>query len=867
MAFRKPPKKPPVPDSPEDLFRDLRAKKIDSPYSHQADIWREFRKIATNSADVAIELPTGSGKTLVGLVLAEWIRRRQEAPVVYLCPTKQLVNQVVEQARGQYGLEVDGFTGRVAEYNQAAKARYLQADTIAVTSYSALFNINPFFTGADLIVLDDAHAAQNYIADLWTVRVEKNRTSHNPLFKAFVNLLRPLLPAQRYEKMIGEADTWDPPWVDKLPTPEILPLAADLIGILDDYADHLDIRYSWQKIREHVHACHVFVSSTEILIRPLIPPTSTHEAFSGARQRIYMSATLGEGGELERLTGRKNITRIPVPEVWKRTGVGRRLFFFPAVSLDESEVAKLNAALMQEAGRSLLLVPNNRAASEAAEYINNSIGFPTLTAAEIEESKATFVKRKKAVAVIANRYDGIDFPGDDCRLLIIEGLPRATNLQEKFLIERLGASALLDDRILTRIAQATGRCTRSDTDYALVVICGDELSNYLTRSEKRKYLHPELQAEIEFGLENSQGISLDELIDNARLFWGRSREWFDVEADIVALRDGKEASDLPGADELRASVKYELEYQYFLWKGDFEAALEAAREVLALLKHPNLQSYRTLWYYLAGCAAWQGAEGEESELSVVAQDFFGQAQKSSVMVPWFRKLAKQAGRQPAETAGDLRRSRSSRQVERLESVFETLGTLHNQKYNEHEREVIEALSSRDGTKFERGHEKLGTLLGYDSGNSAGSGAPDPWWIADKSLCFVFEDYAGAEDNAVNSIAKARQLMTHPKWIAENVNLNEDAEIISALITPIVETEESALALLRDHFVWLKSDFTAWALRALAVVRQLRNTFPGSGDLAWRADAAARIERAGIDAEGIRIYLQERTGRAVLRKVG
>lgn len=54
---------------------------------------------------------------------------------------------------------------------------------------------------------------------------------------------------------------------------------------------------------------HVFVGTREILIRPNIPPTNTHAPFANAKQRVYMSVTLGEGGDLERLTGRK---RLPV---------------------------------------------------------------------------------------------------------------------------------------------------------------------------------------------------------------------------------------------------------------------------------------------------------------------------------------------------------------------------------------------------------------------------------------------------------------------------------------------------------------------------------------------------------------------------
>src|SRR5260221_9436649 len=57
---------------------------------------------AQSSSDVALQLPTGSGKTLVGLLIGEWLRRKNQERVVFLCPTRQLVNQVVQQAEQQY---------------------------------------------------------------------------------------------------------------------------------------------------------------------------------------------------------------------------------------------------------------------------------------------------------------------------------------------------------------------------------------------------------------------------------------------------------------------------------------------------------------------------------------------------------------------------------------------------------------------------------------------------------------------------------------------------------------------------------------------------------------------------------------------
>lgn len=147
-----------------------------------------------------------------------------------------------------------------------------------------------------------------------------------------------------------------------------------------------------------------------------------------------MSATLGAGGDLERLTGRPKITRLPIPEGWDRQGIGRRFFIFPEKSLNEAESLNLRRSLMKAAGRSLVLTPSNEIAEEIRNDVELSLHYPVFSAADLEASKADFTNTEPAVAVVANRYDGIDLPDDDCRLLFVEGLPRAANLQERFLM-------------------------------------------------------------------------------------------------------------------------------------------------------------------------------------------------------------------------------------------------------------------------------------------------------------------------------------------------------------------------------------------------------------------------------------------------
>ena len=160
MAFKKPIVQTTAPESPDRLFRDLPRRKHASLFDHQGQILRTYVAKALKTPDVALQLPTGSGKTLVGLLLAEWRRRKFGERVVYLCPTRQLVNQVVEEASSKYGLTVEPFTGQIKNYPPQARAAYENVDRIAVTTYSSLFNTNPFFSNLDIVIVDDAHASE-----------------------------------------------------------------------------------------------------------------------------------------------------------------------------------------------------------------------------------------------------------------------------------------------------------------------------------------------------------------------------------------------------------------------------------------------------------------------------------------------------------------------------------------------------------------------------------------------------------------------------------------------------------------------------------------------------------------------------------
>lgn len=873
MAFKKPTPPAAVPDSPEKLLRELPRRKIPDVLPHQAEVMRAYAATATGAPNVALQLPTGSGKTLVGLLIAEWLRRKNKDRVVYLCATNQLVHQVAEQAHEKYGLTVSAFTGSKKDYSAADKSAYHSAERIAVTNYTSLFNTRPFFADAQVIIVDDAHAAEQYISSLWSLFVD--RSDHEALHTALCGVLKPLLNHTEWTRLGGEVSgPADAGWVEKIPTPAFERIRDEFAATVDAHVGESHLQYPWSLLRDHLHACHLYLSPDGILLRPLLPPTWTHEAFERPRQRIFMSATLGAGGDLERLTGRRSVMRIPAPAGWDSQGVGRRFFIFPSMSLEGPQVVALRHELMLRAGRSVVLVPSERAASHVTDQLAADSRFKTFkrfSARDIETSKRPFLSESQAVAVVANRYDGIDFPQDDCRLLFIEGLPKAVNLQERFLMARMAANVLFNERVQTRVLQAIGRCTRGLDDYSAVVVSGAELPEYLTDHRRMGYLHPELQAEIEFGVTQSSGMSMKDMMENFDTFLANGPEWEEVNLGILAARDSKKQLAFPAIEQLGKVVEFEVRYQEALWQSDFNAALGHAESVLGGLSAPELQGYRALWHYLAGSAAWLGAmetvatpASDAGALSQKARLHFLKAKDAARSLPWLVSLSRFQPDGAAEAATRDIQTVVVRQVEQLEQVFAKLGTVHDKGFTQREKQILEGLQRKEKGPFEEAHRLLGETLGFIARKREETATPDPWWFVDR-ICLVFEDHAGALPTSTLDATKARQAATHPNWIRERGGVPADAEIQAVLVTPVRQADDGAMPHLKTVALWPLDEFRAWAQHALTVLRELRRTFVEPGDLEWRANACAVLEREGLAANVLLKRLRERPAAEGLKR--
>jgi hypothetical protein len=803
---------------PEALFRDLRGRSPDIKHlwAHQADLLRAYHQHFRTARDVAIELPTGAGKTLVGLLVAEFRRRSLSERIAYLCPTRQLARQVGMQA-SKYGIKANVLVGKQRDYPAREFSEFQSSKAIAITTYSGVFNSYPRICDAQTLILDDAHASEDYIASMWSVVIA--RRDDEDLYRSTIDLLQQWLPPAFFADLLDEdgSDRGKADHVELVPGRYMREYASALRDLLDNrLLKKTSSWYAWEIVKEHIAACGVFVSWDSILVRPFIPPALTHKAFMQANQRVYMSATLGAGGELERITGVKSIERLPIPTGWEKRGSGRRLFLVPQVAMPDKEALQVVLSAAKYFERTLVLTPTQHEASEFRSHLT-SIGLTVLGAADIEDSLSPFSAESKC-ALVLSRYDGLDLPDDTCRLLIMGGLPSGTNLQEKFLWSRIAASSLLRDRVLTRFTQGVGRCTRSDNDFAVIFIWGRPLVDFVLKQENRRILNPELQAELQFGIENSRDKEPDDFTELWQVFMDQSDEWKKAEESILSLREQSPRCVDPVSERLYSVVSDEVSYLYSMWNGDYESALEHARKTADALGGDETKGYRGWWYYLTSDAAMALHEvNGESGLLDTAKDCLKRASNCCPVISWFARLARSDDQSIDIAEADEITAVAAENIRDKLTEWGAVG----QRFECEVGQAIEDLQATEHKQFHRGLKALGEMLGFRADLPGGDGDPDCVWSIESHLYVVHEaksDQTPSDPIGINDI---RQAQSHENWIRSYRTCGDATQVLPVIETPRTTVSDKAVVYAKSLCHVLPEQMKAMCEQIATVVRRIR----------------------------------------------
>jgi Helicase C-terminal domain/Type III restriction enzyme, res subunit len=855
VKFRTSASEEPKPQSIVLMFRDLdRDPSVKYLYSHQDRVLEGYYQSHLQSKDLALELPTGTGKTLIGLLIAEYRRRVLKERIVFLCPTRQLCFQVNEQAR-RYGIKTALLVGSQSEYDSALFYQYQQGKAIAITTYSGVFNTNPRIDDPEVIICDDAHAADNYIADLWTLAI--NHSTHSDLFNSIHRLLQPVIPDYiNHHIETGGSNRFDEYSVDLVSGISSYKYLTEIGQVLGEFApQYKDLKYSWSIISSHLDACSIYISPKTIEIRPIIPPTQSHQPFSEAKQRIYMSATLGEDGDIERVFGVKKISRLPIPEEWHKRSTGRRLILFPGQSsnLDPVEAA---TEMIKKIPRTLILVPDKITLQKWEENLQES--HRIVKSENIEQNLDEFTKcSKQSVLLLATRYDGIDLPGDDCRFMILDGEPSASGLQEIYMRTRLGASSQLHNRIRTRITQAMGRCTRDESDYSVVVILGDKLTKRYCTKTFTQGMHPELQAEIAFGLENSTDYTIKDFAELSEAFLHRVAEWQEAEQDIRRRRGSFEKVSDSTAEALAKAMPHEIDYVYTSWRGRHEEALSHANKVLEALEGgSDLKPYRAFWYHQSATSAflaWKHSENEAFKAATIS--YLEKAAASSSHITWLEKLRFQVSgqsRQFVDTALPIQDW-----FLEIDSLLQEWG-ISGGKFAKRLSVAESNIKSKKFKTFENGLSTLGRMLGakmYQKKEE--KGAPDGLWIFGDWCAFVFEAKTDESPNDAISFDTLRQAGAHETTVRANKLIPKSMPCFTVVISPRSTVDQLAVPHLKNITYLSHDEIISLFADTAMVLERVRKSASGNSEEALKSNALQFYNEKSIDMQSIKTLLLKR----------
>ena len=718
QKLRRPPTRDPVWD-PIEIFQTLpKPEHINDLWDTQAAALRAWHQ-RRSQRDLVIKLNTGSGKTLVGLLIGESVRRELQQPFLYLAPTRQLATQVVQKAT-ESGIPAESY-----QSGRGLPASFLNAEAILVGSYQVLFNgltvfglrgrREPVAVGG--IVLDDAHTSAAVLRDQFSIIVR--RSEHEELYRDLVGRFRSTFERVHTigtlddmlsgrDEGVMEVPHWA--WLDAAPT----------VRTRIQSEDDEPFCFSLPLVRDHFEVSHALISRDAFTITPLLPPVDLVPSFANCERRVFMSATLADDGLLVRTFG-ANAESISKPITTRSVaGLGERMILAPTLS-DLSRDSAVAAARgladqVREQGKgAVVLVPSGNHAKAWKDIGEVCVGDAVEAAVDRLQQRTL---RAKTLPVLVNRYDGIDLPHDSCRLLILDGRPLGSNQYDLYRASALPTLSSTSIAQAQKVEQGMGRGTRGAGDYCVILLLGADLVAWLGQNGTQQTLTPGTRAQVTLGREIAGHVtSPSELVEAAWQCLERDGEWQQTHAQRVAEAGEVQANtgQLVAAGRVERRAFEKMLHQQFAEACDFliRQAQDAAWD----------KQFRGWLLQLASRAAWLANDGNRGDsLQEAAYSLNRSLTKPRADIR-YQPLA--SGTPQAANVVKIVEGYAAMRSAVLDEIDTTLADLH-----------AEATANR----FEQAIQELGRFLGLASQRPekrTGSG-PDNLWLGDGKLGFVIE---------------------------------------------------------------------------------------------------------------------------------
>lgn len=503
--------------NPIDLYDDLDRQATAGPLRPtQAAVLDEWFKNRFEDRDVIVKLHTGEGKTLIGLLMLQSRLNAGKGPAIYVCPTIQLAEQTALDAVKFGVLHILDRGGT------DVPEEVLEGKKIWITYIQRVFNGRTIFgldTNGKLLgtmVIDDSHACIDSIRNATSIKIPRI----HPMFQTILSIFESDLKQQ------GEGTYLDIKGNDY--STEVLPIpywawmnnTEEIVQLFHENADQEPIHFVYPLIKDILSDCTAYVSSMGIEIVANYSLIHRFLFFVNCRQRIFMSATTQDDSFFIKGFGLTKETILnPLVDKTKKWS-GEKMILFPTRVDEILSLETMRKYLFQTgvngAVKCVALVPSRRIGEEY-KILGATVATKDNMKGELEYLRSAENTNPHAV-VFVNRYDGIDLADNQCRILMIDSKPSMGPLSDKYEEACREDSDIVSTKVAQKIEQGLGRSVRSEKDYSVIMMVGEDLVRFVKSSQNQRFFSAQTRQQIKIAEEMLQMLIGEAKSDRVKAF-------------------------------------------------------------------------------------------------------------------------------------------------------------------------------------------------------------------------------------------------------------------------------------------------------------------------------------------------------------
>jgi hypothetical protein len=452
---------------------------------------------------------------------------------VYVVPDNFLVDQVIKEAQA-LGVSV---TTNEKSLDFTSGKSILVCNIHKLINGRSVFGVNERKIDIGSIIIDDAHACLDTVETQFTLTIPSNDDLYQELLKLFLPSIKEQSESKAIELKNSQPNTlalvpfWS--WKNNL---------SEVRQLLVNNQNNANIEWQIPLLKEKLKLCRCVITEKSIEITPHIIPIDVIQSLESTKRKIFMTATLVDDSILSTHfdLDPDSLSNCITPDT--ASDIGDRMIFLPQKidpNITDEELKKYYKELSKN-HNVVVIVPSfyrKRFWEDVADMIIDS--------ENMQESIEKLKNEHVGLAVLVNRYDGIDLPHEACRILVIDSLPDARRAIDQVVESQLQGSPKAITYKIQKIEQGMGRGVRSNDDYCLVFLMGNGLICNLYKQNALDNFSSSTKAQFELSDSLSEQLnSLEQINEAAQSFLSRDESWVKVsKGKLVSLTYSESRSD------------------------------------------------------------------------------------------------------------------------------------------------------------------------------------------------------------------------------------------------------------------------------------------------------------------------------------